>query len=59
MKSQEEKMAGKTFPQFEAIRYREQVVAGMNYRMQVGPAMPHRTVYKAIGMSLLDGGTSL
>lgn len=55
---QADEMAGQTFPQFVAICYRQQVVAGMNYRIKVGPVTPHRTVYKVIDISLLDGRTS-
>ena len=38
---QADKMAEQTFPQFVAICYRQQVVAGMNYRIKVGPVIPH------------------
>ena len=41
VKSQAEEKAGTTFNQFEAICYRSQVVAGMNYIIKVNPVIFH------------------
>ena len=40
-KTQAEAKAGQTFDQFQAISYRQQVVAGMNYLIKVSSVMFH------------------
>lgn len=41
VKTQAEAKAGQTFDQFQAISYRQQVVAGMNYLIKVSSVMFH------------------
>ena len=41
MKTKAEAKAGQTFDQFQAISYRQQVVAGMNYLIEVSSVMFH------------------
>ena len=41
VKPQAEKMAGQDFPEFKAISYKTQVVAGTNYFIKVSQKGPH------------------
>ncbi|CAH3044763.1 unnamed protein product [Porites lobata] len=49
VKPQAEKMAGQEFPEFKAISYKTQVVAGINYFIKVhvgGPSYVHLRVFQ-------------
>jgi len=53
VKTQAEAKAGQTFDQFQAITYREQVVAGMNYLIKVcvgstDTSYVHMLVYQSL-----------
>ncbi|CAH3044746.1 unnamed protein product [Porites lobata] len=51
VKPQAEKMAGQEFPEFKAISYKTQVVAGINYFIKVhvgGPSYVHLRVFQSL-----------
>ncbi|CAH3152445.1 unnamed protein product [Porites evermanni] len=57
VKLQAEKMAGQEFPEFKAISYKTQVVAGINYFIKVhvgGPSYVHLRVFQSLPC---DGST--
>ncbi|XP_068714002.1 cystatin-A1-like [Montipora capricornis] len=60
VKSQAEEKAGTTFNQFQAISYRSQVVAGMNYIIKVDVGnTPYNYVHLYVYQSLASDGSTL